>query len=80
MNPDTEDGREVHSFTPVAALILSAVADWTPQQFAAHVRWMFPLLTALVRSESREIRCLVGTVLSEHVAPLLPGAGDDVVL
>jgi hypothetical protein len=71
----TESGVKVAlyctSFASVVVEILKNVRSFQPEQFEKHKQLLFPLVCALIRVQSEEIRQCVQEVLALQVAPVL---------
>ena len=59
------------SFANVVVSILNTLLDLRIEQFSQHKEVLFPILCALIKVQSEEIRCLVHDVFAQQVAALI---------
>jgi hypothetical protein len=71
--PTTLDAQqEVLSLAPVVVVLLAGAQGFTDEQFLRHLPWLYPLLTALLKTQNNEIRGALYGIFSESIAKLLP--------
>ena len=61
----------VRSLANVVVSILNTLLDLRIEQFSQHKEVLFPILCALIKVQSEEIRCLVHDVFAQQVAALI---------
>lgn len=59
------------AFADVVVGILDIILSMDEDQFKKHRHFFFPIICALIRADSKEIRSLVQKILALHIAPMV---------